>query len=83
MVISGEVIGFKVFQSGAANLFVSVPAKDSEKCRAGGLIIYPVWQARGTYDFTNPPHLLGASVKIFVGQNESGVIEIILKGGGI
>lgn len=83
MVISGEVIGYKVFQSGAAQIFVSVPAKDSEKCHAGGRIIYPIWQAKNTYDFSNPPHLLGATVKAFVGQNESGVIEITPKGGGI
>lgn len=83
MVISGEVIGYKVFQSGAAQIFVSTPAKDGEKCRSGGLIIYPIWQAKGTYEFSNPPHLLGAAVKAFVGQNESGVIEITMKGGGI
>lgn len=83
MIVKGEVIGARVFSSGAAQIFVSGEPQTSEKVKCYGRMIYTLWQGRGTYDFNNPPRLLGASCTAFVGREESGIIELNLptKGG--
>lgn len=84
MVVKGEVLGYRVFRSGACQLFISdsSPVSSSDKVFASGRMIYTVWQGKGTYNFNNPPRLLGAAVSVFVGRDESGVIEITPKEGG-
>lgn len=81
MVISGIVVGYQVFQSGACQMFVSCPAQPSERVREYGTIVRTLWQGRGTYNFMSPPDLLGAKVIAYVGKNESGIIDIQMKGG--
>lgn len=82
MVIKGSVIGFQVFQSGACQLFVSSPANSTDKIKEGGQVVRSLWKGKGSYDFNNPPDLLGATVVAFVGKNESGILDLQLKGGG-
>lgn len=82
MVVKGDVIGYQVFQSGAAQLFVQCPAQSTDKIKENGTIVRSFWRAKGTYSFDNPPDLLGATVVAFVGRNESGILDISLKGGG-
>lgn len=82
MVVNGEVIGYQIFQSGACQLFVMTGAKDNDRVLSAGRIIYPIWQGKGTYDFKHYPSLIGASVRAFVGRNESGIIEITPRKGG-
>lgn len=81
MVIKGIVIGYQVFQSGAAQLFVSTPANSTEKVFERGQIVRSLWQGKGTYSVSSVPDLLGASVVAFIGKNESGIIDLRLKGG--
>lgn len=76
MVINGSVVGYQVFQSGACQLFVSCPAASSEKVREAGQIVRSLWQGKGTYNFYEPPNLLGARVIAYVGKNEAGIIDI-------
>lgn len=81
MVVKGTVIGFQVFQSGACQLFVSSPANSTEKIKEVGQVVRSLWKGKGSYDFSNPPDLLGAEVLAFVGRNESGILDIKEKGG--
>lgn len=81
MVIKGTVIGYQVFQSGAAQLFVSSPASSSDKIREVGQVVRCLWKGKGSYDFSNPPDLMGSEVVAFVGRNESGILDIKQKGG--
>lgn len=81
MVIKGSVIGYQVFQSGAAQLFVSSPAAPNEKIKEAGQIVRCLWKGKGSFDFSNPPDLMGAEVVAFVGRNESGILDLKLKGG--
>lgn len=78
MVVKGTVVGYQVFQSGACQLFVSSPANPSEKVHEYGNIVRSLWQGKGTYNFNNPPQLLGAIVVAFIGRDESGIIDIQL-----
>lgn len=82
MVINGSVLGYQVFQSGACQMFVSCPAAPSEKVHEFGQIVRSLWQGKGTFDFNNPPQLLGARVIAYVGKNESGIIDIQVPKGG-
>lgn len=85
MIIKGNVVGYQIFKSGAAQLFVSCPAEPNEKVKEFGSVVRAFWRAKGTYDFDNPPDLINATVVAFVGKNETGILDIsepTVKGGG-
>lgn len=81
MIVNGNVIGYQIFRSGAAQLFVSCSPAANDKIRETGHIVRPFWQGKGTYDFDNPPDLLGARVMGFVSRNGSEIVDMSLKGG--
>lgn len=81
MIIKGKCVGYQLFQSGACQLFVASDSCSTEKVKECGTIVRSLWQGKGTYSFDNPPSLLGSTVTAFIGRNESGILEIQLKGG--
>lgn len=81
MVVKGKVVGFQVFQSGAAQIFVACEPNSNEKIKEAGAIVRAFWKAKGSYSFDNPPDLVGAYVVGFVGREQSGILEMTGKGG--
>lgn len=81
MVIKGSCVGYQLFQSGACQLFVATEPSTTDKVKEQGAVVRSLWQGKGTYSFDNPPNLVGATVTAFVGRNESGILDIQLKGG--
>lgn len=81
MVVKGSVIGYQVFNSGAAQIFVACAPVSSDKIKEFGTIVRSFWRAKGTYNPADIPDLIGSTVLGFVGRDSSGIIDIIPKGG--
>lgn len=83
MVVKGSVIGYQIFQSGAAQIFVACEPSSTEKIKEVGTIVRSFWRAKGTYNPADVPDLMGATVIGFVGRDSSGIIDILPKKGGV
>lgn len=83
MVIKGTVIGYQVFKSGAAQIFVACPSQSTDKIKEVGTIVRSFWRAKGTYDPANVPDLMGSTVIGFIGRDSSGIIDILPQKGGV